>query len=67
MGLIGFADNKIKKMSVLDFSILKIALVIIGMIIGAYVSTFVKQYVYYFAGVFVVLYAILIYKVLIKK
>lgn len=67
MGLSSWAEEKIHKLTIWDFSIVKVALIIFGIIIGAYVSTFVKQYVWYFVGIFVVLYGILIYKVFKKK
>ncbi len=65
--LMAFMKKKIHKLTLWDFSIVKIALILLGMILGAYLATFVKQYVWYFIIVFAVLYAYLIYKVLVKK
>lgn len=67
MGLINWSEEKIRALSMWDFAILKIILVLFGMIIGAYFSTFVKQYVWCFVGTFVIGYAWVIYKILIKK
>ncbi|MCK5283869.1 MAG: hypothetical protein KAK00_10810 [Nanoarchaeota archaeon] len=66
MGLLAWAESITKKLSIWDISILKTALVILGMIIGAYTATFVKEYVLYFWTVFGVLYAYLLYKVFKK-
>jgi putative Mn2+ efflux pump MntP len=67
MGLIRWSEETIRKLSLWDFAVVKMVLILFGMLIGAYISDFVKQYVWYFAGVFVVLYGILIYKIFMKK
>jgi len=63
MKLLKWSEKKIRKLSIWDFALVKIVLIIFGVIIGAYVSDFVKQYLWYFAGAFVVLYGILFYKI----
>jgi len=67
MNLWKWAEGKIKKLSLWDFAMVKIALGLLGVIIGAYISTFIKQYVWYFVAVFVVLYGLLMYKVFRKN
>lgn len=67
MNLFKWAEKKIRKLSIWDFSLVKTALIIFGIIVGAYISTFVKQHVWYFIAVFVLLYAIVLYRVFKKK
>lgn len=67
MGIIGWGEKKIRKMSIWDFALAKIILVLFGAVMGAYCAVFVRQYVIYFATGIVVLYAYLLYKILIKK
>ena len=67
MKLLSWAEKKIRKLTIWDFSIVKVVLIIFGIIIGAYISTFVKQYVWCFVGVFVILYALLLYNLFKKK
>ncbi|RLG13936.1 MAG: hypothetical protein DRN71_03950 [Candidatus Nanohalarchaeota archaeon] len=67
MGLIEWAEGKIRELSIWDFAVVKIALVIFGMIIGAHMHVFVKEYLMYFVGVFVALYAVLVYRMFLKK
>jgi len=63
MGLMSWTEKKIHGMTLWDFAIFKIALALFGVIIGAYISLFVKQYLWYFIAVFVILYAILIFRI----
>ena len=67
MRLIEWAEEKIQKLSIWDFAVVKTALIIFGVVIGAHMHGFVKEYLGYFVGVFVALYAILIYRVFLKK
>jgi len=62
MGLMTWAEEKVKKLTFWDLGALKLALLVLGAIIGAYISVFVKQYVWWFVVVFVVLYLYLILK-----
>ena len=66
MSLITWSEEKIHKLTIWDLFLAKTALIIFGIIIGAHISIFVKQYLLCFIGAFVVLYAILIYKVFKK-
>ena len=59
-------EKKIHRLSIWDFGMVKLALILLGMIVGAYISGFVQQYILYLAMVVVVLYAILFYKVFKK-
>ena len=61
-----WAEEKIKKMSMLDMTVVKTASAIIGIIIGAYISVFVQQNVAWFVGVFVVLMVYLMCRVFKK-
>ena len=67
MRLIEWAEEKIQKLSIWDFAVVKLALIIFGVVIGAHMHVFVKEYLVYFVGVFVALYAVLVYRVLLKK
>ena len=55
MGLIRWAEERTRTMSIWDIGVLKICCVLFGMIVGAYVSTFVKGHVWWFVGVVLVL------------
>lgn len=55
MGLMKWAEKKMKNLNVWDISILKTYCLLIGMVIGAYVAGFVKQYLWYFLIVIVIL------------
>jgi len=63
MGLLDWAEEKIHRLNIWDFAMVKVALVVFGMIIGAYLAGFVKEYVWYFGAVFVLLYVIILYRV----
>ncbi len=67
MGLIAWSENKIRNLSIWEFALVKITLILVGIVIGAYISTFVQQYVLYFVTVIAVLYAVLIYRMFGKK
>ncbi|MCK5699184.1 MAG: hypothetical protein KAH93_05010 [Candidatus Aenigmarchaeota archaeon] len=67
MGLIEWAEEKIRELSIWDFAFIKVALIIFGVVIGAHMPGFVEEYLGYFVGVFFALYAVLIYRVLLKK
>ena len=67
VGIKKWSEEKIHKLTIWDIAIVKIALIIFGILIGAYISIFVKQYLWYFVGAFVVLYAILLYRLFEKK
>ncbi|RLG14367.1 MAG: hypothetical protein DRN66_02270 [Candidatus Nanohalarchaeota archaeon] len=66
MGLIEWSEKKIRKLTIWDFALIKIVLVLFGIVIGAYFSTFVRAHVWHFCSVFIVLYAVLIYRVFKK-
>ena len=59
MGIIEWANEKIKAQTVWDIGVLKIFCTIAGMILGAYVSVFVKQNLLYFVVVGTVLFVYL--------
>jgi uncharacterized membrane protein YoaK (UPF0700 family) len=67
MTLKSWIEKKIHKLTMLDFSVLKIALVLLGIIVGAYISVFVKQYVLYFVVVFAIAYIILLFRIFKKE
>ena len=67
MGLLNWSEEKIRKLTIREFALLKIVLVMFGIMIGAYISTFVKQNIMYFIGVFVILYSFIMYRILNKK
>lgn len=67
MGLLSWAEKKIRNLNVWDFGLVKVLLVLSGIIIGAYISAFVKQYAWYFGSAFAVLYIIALYRVFKKK
>lgn len=66
MGLQKWYDSKAKKLTMWDIAMLKTAVLVLGIGIGAYIPEMVKQNIWYFAAVFVVLYAVLLYKVFSK-
>jgi hypothetical protein len=66
MNILKWTEKKIQRLTIWDFSCVKLALVLLGIIIGAYISTFVKQFVWYFVCVFVMSYAIVLYRVFRK-
>ena len=67
MKLIKWAEKKIKKLTIKEFALIKLVLILVGMIIGAYLSAFVKQYILFFITVAVLGYAMIFYTLLGKK
>ncbi len=67
MNLINWSRDKIKKITLLEYSLVKTYCLLLGIIIGAYISTFVQQYITYFVIVVVLMILILIYRVFFKK
>lgn len=69
MGLLSWAEKKIRNLNVCDFGLVKVLLVLSGIIIGigAYILAFGKQYAWYFGSAFAVLYIIALYRVFKKK
>ena len=53
MGLIEWANQRIKALDVWDISILKTYCVLFGLVIGAYISDFVKQHLWVFVALIV--------------
>lgn len=66
MTLKSFFENKIRKFTMWDFAIFKIALVVFGMVLGAYFAEFVKNYLTYFIVIFVLSYIYILYNVFKK-
>ncbi len=62
MGLISWADGKLKNLNVWDIGCIKWASLLLGVIIGAYIADFVVQYLW----VFIVLVVLLSVRVLYK-
>ena len=62
MGIIQWANRKIKSYNAWDIGVLKIFCVIAGMILGAYISNFVIQYLWWFIVIGLVLFILLVYK-----
>jgi len=50
VGLIQWAEQRTRALSLWDIGVLKIYCVLFGMIVGAYVSSFVRQQVWWFVG-----------------
>ncbi len=63
MGIVEWSEKKIRSLSIWEFSLVKITLILVGIVIGAYISTFVQQYVLYFVAIIAVLYAVLLYQI----
>ncbi len=59
MGIIRWMRKKTEtfKMSVRDWTIFKLDLIIFGMMLGAYLATFVKQYVWCFVAAWLVMHS----------
>jgi putative Mn2+ efflux pump MntP len=55
MGVIQWAEQRTKALSIWDIGVVKTYCVLFGIIVGAYLSSFVKQHVWWFAGAVVVL------------
>ena len=66
MGIVQWAKERTKNLSMWDISLLKLYCAIFGIVVGAYISDFVKQYVYIFIIAFVLLGIGLAYKFLKK-
>ncbi len=66
MSLKNWVEKKIRNLTMYDFSLLKVALVLLGIIIGAYISAFIKQYILYFVIVFAISYLVLLFRVFRK-
>jgi putative Mn2+ efflux pump MntP len=55
MGVIQWAEQRTKALSIWDIGVVKTYCVLFGIIVGAYLSSFVKQHVWWLAGAVVVL------------
>ena len=55
MGLIQWAEERHKALSIWDIGVLKVYCVLFGMIVGAYVPTFVRGNVWWFVAAVLVL------------
>jgi len=55
--------EKLQKFTMVDWAVFKGSLVLLGMIIGSYLAGFVQVNLLYFIVAFVVLYAIVLYRV----
>ncbi|MCP4897923.1 MAG: hypothetical protein GY906_13205 [bacterium] len=55
MGLIQWAEERTKALSVWDIGVLKIYCVLFGMIVGAYASTLVRNHVWWFVAAVLIL------------
>ena len=62
MGLINWANEKVKKLDFWDVGCIKWTSILFGLIIGAYIANFVKQYLW----VFIVLAVLLAIKPIYK-
>lgn len=67
MGMIDWAENKIKKMTFWDMALIKYTCIFLGLIIGAYISGFVRQYIWLFLILFIAGYITAVYRFFIKK
>lgn len=67
MGIIEWANLKVKAQNLWDIGILKIFCTTVGIILGAYISNFVIQYVWWFVVISIVLFIWLMYRFLIAK
>ncbi len=53
--------KKIRRLTVWDFSIVKIVLILIGMMIGSFIPVFIQTNIWYFFGVALIGYIYLMY------
>ena len=67
MGIISVVMGKAKNLTLCDWVMLKIDLILVGMVIGAYAVGFVKMYLWYLVGLWVILEGALVYKLFLKK
>ncbi|MCK4641422.1 MAG: hypothetical protein KAU06_08790 [Candidatus Marinimicrobia bacterium] len=67
MGIIEWANLKVKTQNIWDIGILKIFCTIVGIILGAYISNFVIQYVWWFVVIAILLFIWLMYRFLKVK
>jgi uncharacterized membrane protein YoaK (UPF0700 family) len=58
-----WAKKTVKRMTLLDISLLKTSVLLIGIIIGAFISEFVKQYIWWFTSIAIVTYVLLIKRI----
>jgi len=65
--LINKALNSTKNYNIFDFSILKLSLITFGILLGAYFSKFFLSIILFIWIVFIVCYAMIMYKTFIKK
>ena len=62
MGMLGWADKRLKALTIWDIGVLKFLMAVFGMIVGAYLAAFVKEQIWWFVAVGVLLWAFLIYR-----
>ncbi|MEM0231438.1 MAG: hypothetical protein QXW00_04405 [Candidatus Woesearchaeota archaeon] len=67
MSFKGWVEKRIRSFTMWDWALAKAVLVLLGVIIGAYATNFVRSHILYFAAAFLSLYALLIYRLLIRK
>jgi hypothetical protein len=51
MNILAWSREALRRMTILDLSILKICLLMIGMLLGALLSSFVKEQIWWFIGI----------------
>jgi len=63
MGMLGWANQRLKALTIWDIGVLKFLMAVFGMIVGACIAAFVKEHIWWFVAVGVLLWAFLIYRV----
>ena len=66
MGLIGWANERIKILNIWDIGCIKWASILFGVIIGAYIADFTKQYLWIIVALAIVLIIKPLYKMFKK-
>ncbi len=66
MKILDWAEEKVQKLSIWEFGVLKIALVLFGMIIGVFTAGFVGRYIWHFIGIWAVTYIWIMWRVFRK-
>lgn len=67
MKLFKWAEEKINKMNIWEFALLKLCLVLLGIIIGSFIATFVQKYLLYLIALFAAGYIILLWRIFMRK
>ena len=67
MDMLGWADRRVKALTIWDIAVLKVLLLLVGMIAGAYLAVFVRAHLWSLVISAGLLWAFMIYRMLCAR